>query len=67
MNVALRDPWTVERFLAWEDKQEGRHEFDGVRVITMTGGCRAHQRIVFNLLRLLEDTRAAIYRGVGVR
>lgn len=55
MNVALRGPWTVERFLAWEDKQEGKHEFDGRRVIPMTGGSRDHQRIVFNLLRLLAD------------
>ncbi len=55
MNVALRKPWTVERFLAWEDRQEGRHEFDGTRIHEMTGGSRAHQRIVSNLVRLLED------------
>jgi Uma2 family endonuclease len=55
MNLVLREPWTVERFLAWEDKQEGKHEFDGVRTIEMTGGSRAHQRIVHNLVRLLED------------
>ena len=55
MNVALREPWTIDRFLAWEDKQEGRHEFDGVRTIEVTGGTRAHQRIISNLVRLLED------------
>jgi len=55
MNVILHEPWTVERFLAWEDKQEGKHEFDGVRIIEMTGGSRAHQRIGSNLLRFLED------------
>ena len=55
MNVALRKPWTVEQFLAWEDRQEGRHEFDGIRVHEMTGGSRAHQRIVSNLVRILED------------
>jgi Uma2 family endonuclease len=55
MTVTLHEPWTVERFLAWEDKQEGRHEFDGTYVIEMTGGSRAHQRIAGNLLRCLED------------
>jgi Uma2 family endonuclease len=55
MNVALREPWTVERFLAWEDKQEGRHEFDGRRIIEVTGGSRDHQRIVSNLVRLLDE------------
>ncbi len=56
MNLVLREPWTVERFLAWEDQQEGKHEFDGTRIIEMTGGSRAHQRIIANLLRLLEDS-----------
>ena len=56
MNIALREPWTVERFLAWEDKQEGRHEFNGAQILEMTGGSRDHQRIVTNLVRLLEDS-----------
>jgi Uma2 family endonuclease len=56
MNVVLREQWTVDRFLAWEDRQEGRFEFDGERVRDVTGGSRAHQRIVMNLMRLLEDT-----------
>ncbi|HUN42430.1 MAG TPA: Uma2 family endonuclease [Acetobacteraceae bacterium] len=56
MNIVLRELWTVPRFLAWEDGQEGKHEFDGTRIIEMTGGSRAHQRIVANLLRLLEDS-----------
>ena len=56
MNIARREPWTVDRFLAWEDKQEGRHEFDGSRIMHVTGGSRAHQRIISNLIRLLEDT-----------
>nr|WP_294508939.1 Uma2 family endonuclease [uncultured Rhodopila sp.] len=45
----MTDTWTTERFLAWEDKQEGKHEFDGRKVVPMTGGSIAHQRIVFNL------------------
>lgn len=55
MSTPLREPWTVERFLAWEDKQEGRHEFDGASIIPMTGGSRNHQRILYNLLRCLEE------------
>ncbi len=53
MNVILKETWTVDRFLAWEDKQEGKHEFDGTRIIEMTGGSRRHQRIVFNLQQFL--------------
>ena len=58
MDTILDRPWTTESFLAWEDRQEFKHEFDGQRVIPMTGGTIAHQRIVFNLclalLGLLE-------------
>jgi len=59
MDTVLDRGWTVESFLAWEDRQEGKHEFDGQRVIPMTGGSLAHQDIVFNLrallMRLLAD------------
>ncbi len=55
MNIVLREPWSVERFLSWEDMQEGKHEFDGTQIIEMTGGTRAHQRIIFNLMRVLLD------------
>ncbi len=41
MDSVLDRPWTVESFLAWEDRQDGRHEFDGRNVIPMTGGCLA--------------------------
>jgi Uma2 family endonuclease len=59
MDTVLAEAWTTDRFLAWEDRQEGKHEFDGRQVIPMTGGSVAHQRIVFNLcltfMRLLEE------------
>jgi hypothetical protein len=54
MDTILAEPWTAERFLAWEDQQEGRHEFDGQQVVAMTGGSMAHQRIVRNLLLVLS-------------
>jgi len=53
MDTLLREPLTTESFLAWEDGQEGKHEFDGTCVIEMTGGSYAHQRIVINLVMLL--------------
>lgn len=53
MDTVLDSAWTTETFLAWEDRQEGRHEFDGFQVIPMTGGSVAHQKIVFNLCVLL--------------
>lgn len=45
---------SVDEFLHWEDRQEGKHEFDGETIIPMTGGSRAHQRIVMNLVAALE-------------
>jgi len=54
MDTVLRRPWTTETFLAWEDRQEGKHEFDGRDVIPMIGGSLAHQDIVFNLRGVLS-------------
>ena len=36
---------TREKFLAWEEKQELRYEFDGFRPIAMTGGTYSHAQI----------------------
>jgi Uma2 family endonuclease len=55
MDSVLDRPQTTDSFLAWEDQQELKHECDGQRVITMTGGSFAHQDIVFNLRGLLAD------------
>jgi hypothetical protein len=38
MNVALRRPWATELFLAWEENQPLRHEFDGFQPIALVGG-----------------------------
>jgi Uma2 family endonuclease len=53
MNVALRAPMTVEQFLAWEDRQALRYEFDGLRPRAMTGGTAAHAAIQRNLIMAL--------------
>jgi Uma2 family endonuclease len=49
MNVALRKPWTPERFLAWAETQEERYEFDGSQPVAMTGGNARHNRIMGNI------------------
>jgi Uma2 family endonuclease len=55
MDNVLDRPWTTEDFLAWEDQQEGKYEFDGRAVVQMTGGSIAHQRIVGNLWLVLTN------------
>lgn len=40
---------TLKAFLVWEDAQELKYEFDGVRPIGMAGGTNAHWRIQRNL------------------
>ena len=52
---AVLKPMTVEDFLAWEERQEGRYEFDGFRPMAMTGGTVAHERIGRNLRTALDN------------
>ena len=33
MNVTLRQPMTVEQFLAWEERQPLRYKFDGLGAV----------------------------------
>jgi len=54
MNVALRKPMTVAEFLAWEDKQEFRWEFNGFEPVAMTGGTEAHEVIGGNVRFALQ-------------
>ena len=55
MNVALRRPMTVAEFLDWEERQELRYEFDGVRPEAMTGGTFEHDAIQMALARALGN------------
>ncbi len=55
MNVALRQPMTLAEFLAWEERQELRHEFDGFRAIAMTGGTAGHAAVQRNLAVALHS------------
>lgn len=71
MDTVLDRPWTTDAFLAWEDRQEAKYEFDGQRVIPMTGGSFAHQDIVYNLRgllgRLLEDRQFRVGQEMRLR
>ena len=49
MTLALRKPMTLAEFLAWEERQPLRYEFDGVGPVAMTGGTFAHAAIQRNL------------------
>ena len=53
MDTVLDRLWTTDSFLAWEDRQEAKYEFDGQEIVPMTGGSVAHQKIVFNLCMVL--------------
>ena len=53
MNVALRRPMSVEDFLAWEERQALRYEFDGVAALAMVGGTAAHSVIQSNIVASL--------------
>ncbi len=55
MKMVLREPMSLQAFLAWERRQEFRYEFDGLRPIAMTGGTAAHARIQRNLAFALHS------------
>ena len=55
MNVALRKTWTIEQFLAWEERQELKHEFNDHQPEAMTGGTAAHETTKVNLLMALGN------------
>jgi len=58
MGVALSKPIAPAEFLAWEERQELRYEFDGFRPVAMTGGTLGHDRITFNLQKALDRALA---------
>jgi len=55
MGVVSRRPMTMAEFLAWEERQELRYEFDGVQPVAMTGCTLAHETIGGTLRALLRD------------
>ncbi|MBW4090976.1 MAG: Uma2 family endonuclease [Proteobacteria bacterium] len=66
MSTALRLPMDRDAFLAWENRQELRYEFDGFAPVAMTGGTFAHAMIQSSLLRVLGNLlRGSPCRVVG--
>ena len=49
MTIALRKPMKLDEFLAWEDGQEPKWEFDGEQPVAMVGVTLAHAIIQRNL------------------
>ncbi len=49
---------TLPEFLAWEERQELRYEFDGERPVAMTGGTLNHDDIGANLRAALKSRLA---------
>lgn len=50
MSIALRKPISLKEFLAWEEQQELRWEFDGYEPVGITGGTSDHSAIERNLI-----------------
>ena len=55
MNLAVRKPMTLAEFLAWEERQEQRYEFDGSEPVAMAGGTAPHADIQANITTALRS------------
>lgn len=63
---ALPKPMTLEDFVAWEERQELRYEYDGIEARAMTGGTVAHSTIQTNLIAVLGSAlRSKPCRAIG--
>ena len=51
---ALPKPMSLDDFVAWEERQELRYEYDGIEARAMTGGTFAHSVIQANLIGALH-------------
>ena len=64
--TALPKPITLDEFVAWEERQELRYEYDGFVARAMTGGTLAHASIQANLIRVLGNAlRGSPCRAYG--
>ena len=58
MSAALRQPMTREAFLAWEERQPVKYEFDGFAPVAMVGVSVNHATIQANIIRHLGNRLA---------
>ena len=49
MAIQTERKMTVAEYLAWEERQEVKHEYIDGAIIEMSGGSRSHSRIMINL------------------
>ena len=52
---APQKPMDLDQFIAWENRQELKHDYDGVQIHAMTGGTGAHAAIEAGLMRTLGN------------
>ena len=64
MSQPVHQPWTLDAFFAWQERQDERYELvGGFPLKLMAGASNAHDRIVVNLLaELRNQLRGAPYR-----
>jgi Uma2 family endonuclease len=70
MSVALNPPISLDDFLAWEERQPLRYEFDGIRAVGTTGVTDAHSAIQVNLALAIGGRlrgRACQFRGSDLK
>jgi Uma2 family endonuclease len=53
MNMVMRKPMSLQEFLAWEEVQELRYEFNGYEPVAMAGGTAEHDAISMNIAAAL--------------
>ena len=65
MNLTVRKPMTLAEFLAWEERQEQRYEFDGSEPVAMAGGslCRSRWRSEPDCVETHASSSAATSRS----
>ncbi len=65
MAIQTERKMTVEDYLAWEERQEVKHEYIDGEIYEMTGGTRKHSRIIVNLTlaigNQLQGTNCALH------
>jgi Uma2 family endonuclease len=65
MSAVLHRAMSLDEFLAWEEKQELRWEFDGSAPMAMTGGTAEHsiieRNLIFSLTARLRGRRCQPY------
>ncbi len=59
----MRKPMTLDEFLAWEERQDARWEFNGFAPVARIGGTQEHSTIQANLITALGIR----LRGTGCR